>query len=87
MAVLSLGRMSETRAAYKGYVIDARPHQLADDGRWSRDVYIERHDKEGVRVHHYMGAATFETRDEAIRQCIGFGAHIIDGVYPGCVAP
>jgi hypothetical protein len=79
--------MRETRAPYKGYVIDARPHQLAADGRWSRDIYIERHDSEGVKVNHYMGAVTFETKDEAIQQCIGFGVQIIDGTYPGCIAP
>lgn len=79
--------MRETRVPYKGYVIDARPHQLADDGRWSRDLYIERRDSEGVKVHHFIGAVTFETKDEAIQQCIVLGAQIVDGVYPGCVAP
>jgi hypothetical protein len=40
----------------------------------------------GVKVHHYMGGITFETKDEAIEQCIGLGAQIIDGVYASCVA-
>ena len=79
--------MSKIRAPHQGYVIQARPHQLADDGRWSTDLDIERHHGEGVKVCRYSGALTFETKDEAIEHSLGLGAQIIDGVYPGCVAP
>ena len=73
--------MIETRAAYKGYVVNARPHQLADDGRWSTDLVIERHFGSGVDVVPFYGELTFETADEAIQHCLGLGAQIIDGVY------
>jgi hypothetical protein len=85
--MLSSRRMSSTRAGYQGYVIEAHPFQLADDGRWSTDLNIERHDGEGVSVAPYSGALTFATKDEAIQHCLGLGAQIIDGAYPGCVAP
>jgi hypothetical protein len=77
----------DNRAAYKGYIIDAHPYQLADDGRWSTDLNVERHNNEGVNVSQYSGALTFGTKDEAIQHCFGMGAQIIDGEYPGCNAP
>jgi hypothetical protein len=79
--------MSNTKADYKGYVIEAHPFQLVKDRRWSTDLNIERHDGEGVSVAPYSGALTFAAKDEAIQHSLGLGAQIIDGVYPGCVAP
>jgi hypothetical protein len=78
--------MSDTRATYKGYVIDAHPHQLPD-GRWSTDLNIERHCGEGVSLRPYSFAPTFGTREEAIQHCRGMGAQIIDGACPDCAAP
>jgi hypothetical protein len=79
--------MSNTRAAYEGYIMEARPQQLAKDGRWATEVVLERHYGSGVNVCPYYGQLTFETKDEAIRHSLIVGAQIIDGVYPGCVAP
>jgi hypothetical protein len=79
--------MEENRAGFKGYVIDARPFQLADDGSWSSDFNIERHDGDDVNERHYSGALTFETKEEAVKHCLRLGAQIIDGVYPHCSAP
>jgi len=75
------------REEYGGYVIDARPSQLADDGNWSTDFYIERHDGDHVNKRHYSGTLTFETKEKAIQHCLAMGTWIIDGVYPGCSAP
>ena len=29
------------RVSYKGYIIQAHPHQLADGGRWTVNITIE----------------------------------------------
>ena len=76
-----------TRAEYQGFVIDARPHQLVDDGRWSLAISIERHHGDGDTVLSYSAADTFETKEEAIDYCLNFGRQIIDGKVDGCVAP
>jgi len=68
-------------------VIDASPHQLADNGRWTTDVTIERHDGASVTTCQFSASRTFETKEEAIRHCINFGRQIIDGQVAGCVAP
>jgi hypothetical protein len=75
------------RSDYKGYIIEARPQQLVDDGRWTMDVNIERHDGERVNLRGYSADNSFETRDDAIRHCINFGRQIIDGEVAGFVAP
>lgn len=76
-----------SRAEYQGYVIDARPHQLADDGRWTVNIEIERHHSDGIESRGYSAANTFETKEEAIGHCLNFGRQIIDGKVDGCVAP
>lgn len=75
------------RAEYQGYVIDARPHQLADDGRWTINIEIERHHGDGIESTAYSAANTFETKEEAIGHGLNFGRQIIDGKVNGCVAP
>lgn len=60
------------RVAYKGYIIEAQPSQLADDLRWILSITIERH--EGDRVIE-------------LPHCINFGRQIIDGQVPSCTAP
>jgi len=49
--------------AYKGYVIEAAPHQLADDGRWTLDINIERHEDDRIDVRPYSAANTFDTKE------------------------
>ena len=75
------------RVQYRDYVIEANPHELHDDGRWSMDIVLERHDGSGIEVRPYTGANTFATKEEAIRHCINFGRQIIDGQIRGCMAP
>jgi hypothetical protein len=75
------------RVQYKGHVIQARPFQLADSGRWSLDITIERDTGDEVIVRPFSASNEFENRDEAVRHCINFGRQIIDGEVPGCAAP
>jgi hypothetical protein len=68
-------------------VIEAEPHQLADDGRWTLNVNIERLEDDGIEACPYSAANTFETKEEAIQHGIHFGRQIVDGTVAGCVAP
>jgi hypothetical protein len=75
------------RLTYEGYVIEATPHQLADDGRWTLNFNIERHEDDHTKVRPFSASNTFETRAEALRHCLNFGRQIIDGQVVSCVAP
>ncbi len=75
------------RVEYKGYVIEANPDELADGGRWTTNITIERHDGEGVMADPFSAANTFDTKEEATAHCINFGRQIIDGQVSGCQAP
>ncbi len=75
------------RVPYKGYIIEAHPHQLADGGRWSLDVTIERHEADQVTERPFSAANLFDIEEEAVQHCINFGRQIIDGHVPGCTAP
>lgn len=76
-----------SRETYNEYVIEAAPHQLADDDRWTLNINIERHEDDRIDVRPYSASNTFETKDEAIQHCINFGHQIVDGKVAGCVAP
>lgn len=75
------------RENYEGYVIDVNPQQLADDGRWTVNVTIERHDDGGVEECTCSASKTYETKDEASLHGFNFARQIIDGKAIGCVAP
>lgn len=44
------------RVSYKGYIIEAHPHQLAEGERWTLNITIER--QEGDRVIERPFSAT-----------------------------
>ena len=75
------------RVTYKGYVIEAHPHQLADDSRWTLNVTLSRHDGEQLIEQSFSAANLFDTEEEAMQHCINFGRQIIDGQVAGCTAP
>lgn len=76
------------RVPYKGYIIEANPHQLADSGRWTLNITIERHEGNQVVERSFSAAANlFDTEEEAVQHGIDFGRQIIDGQAPGCTAP
>ena len=64
---------------YKGYVITAIPDQLAESGRWTVKVSIEKHSPSGVMQRPYSAANTFPTEEEAIKHSLNLGKQIIDG--------
>jgi hypothetical protein len=68
-----------SRAEYRGFIIEARPHQLADDGRWTTTIEIVRHHGDSVESKGYSAGNTFATTEEATHHCLTFGRQIIDG--------
>jgi hypothetical protein len=72
------------RLKYKGYIIKAKPYQLAKDKSWTININIERHTGSAVTVRNFSAANTFPTEEEAIQHCFIFGKQIIDGKAEGC---
>jgi hypothetical protein len=80
-------QMTRKRVTYNGHIIEAHPHLLRNDGRWSTDFDIERHDGSGYYVRPYSGERTHDTPDAAIEHCLRLGSLIIDGrIQPRSVA-
>lgn len=75
------------RMPYKGYIVEAHPHQLAENGHWTTNINIEKHTGDAVTSVNYSAGNTFETRDEATAACLQFGRRIIDGEIPKCSPP
>ena len=75
------------KATYEGYVIHARPQQLARDGRWSTNLQIWRDDGRALTLVPYSAANTYDSKEEATWHSLNFGRQIIDGEVPGCSAP
>ena len=71
-------------ATYKGYVIHATPKQLRDSGKWNMDLTITKHHGNHVAEKKLFAANTFDTEDEAIKHCIGFGKQVINGQVAKC---
>lgn len=69
---------------YKGFEIKASPHQLADSGAWSLNIYIANHAPGVTRERGFSTSDTFASREEAVRHCLDFGRQIIDGEVVGC---
>jgi hypothetical protein len=75
------------KAVYEGYTLNARPHQLADNGRWTTDIEIWRDDGNTLTVVPYSAANSYESKEAATWHSLNFGRQIIDGEVPGCSAP
>ncbi len=60
------------REAYKGYVIEARSHELKEGG-FSAEFSIEENDSSGVTQTQFYLPGTFPRRDAAIDPAIKAG--------------
>lgn len=69
---------------YKGYTIQAAPHERIDTGQWELNIFISwsTEDDEDSR-HHFVKTGRYVTEEEATAQCIAYGQHIIDKRIPG----
>jgi hypothetical protein len=76
----------ERRRGYKGFVIEAFPHELKDGSGFTTDFFIEDHDASGVNVTQFVLKNVFRTEDEAIIAAHEAGKQKIDsGWHPESV--
>lgn len=69
---------------YKGYEIHAVPNRLADSGLWQIAIQILKHREQGTKIRPFSAADSYETREEAVRNCFQFARQIIDGQSANC---
>ena len=65
--------------SYKGFSINASPHQHPDSMEWNINICIIRDKGFQVAERNFHAANTYKTKEEAILHCIEFGRRIIDG--------
>ena len=70
--------------SYKGYLIEADPHQLAESGEWTIFVSIYRHRGSRTTEKPFYDEKRFKTKEEAIQYCFYFARQIIDGKVKNC---
>ena len=71
-------------ATYKGYEIQATPHQLANSGKWEINIQIFHDLEDEMGLRQFSSSNSFKARDEAVAHCINFGKQIIDGKIENC---
>ena len=70
----------KSRCGYKGYVIEARSHQLRDGG-FSAEFSIEEHDGTGVTETQFYLPSTFPSQELAIGAATQAGRQKIDAGF------
>lgn len=70
----------KSRQGYKGYVIEARSHELRDGG-FSAEFSVEEHDASGVTVTQFHLPNTFSTQESAIEAALRAGRQRIDAGF------
>ena len=65
------------REGYKGYVIEARSHELREGG-FSSEFSVEEHDASGVTETQFFLPGTFQTEESAINAAVQAGRVKID---------
>jgi hypothetical protein len=68
------------RLGYKGYVIEARAHELRDGG-FSAEFSVEEHDARGVTETQFYVPNTFAMQESAIEAAIQAGQLKIDAGF------
>jgi hypothetical protein len=68
---------------YKGYTIQAAPHELVETGQWGLHLFIMWSTEQGEISRHFSTSDQYATKEEAMVHCIHYGQQIIDGKIPG----
>lgn len=64
---------------YKGYIVKAKPYQLAESGQWTVNVIIGKHHGGSYSEKPYYAKNAYPTEEGAIKHPLNFGRQIIDG--------
>lgn len=70
----------KSRCGYKGYVIEARSHELQDGG-FAAEFCVEEHDADGVMETEFYLPDTSPTQESAIEAAIQAGRQKIDAGF------
>ena len=70
--------------AYKGYLIQAIPYQLAESGEWTIRIEIWRDRGNAINAKAFYAKNRFKTKEEAIPHCFEIGKQIVDGRIANC---
>lgn len=73
------------REPYKGHVIEAMSLELRDNGGFVSELFIERHDGEGVTVTQFFVPGIFETPEKALQATVVAGRRKVDTGYTPAV--
>ncbi|MDP8211664.1 MAG: helix-turn-helix domain-containing protein [Candidatus Zapsychrus exili] len=67
------------RVRYEDFEIEASPYQLADSKKWTININIWKFSSDGAKCTPYSAKNTYDTKEEAMKNCFIFGKKIIDG--------
>lgn len=71
---------------YKGYTIQAAPHELVETDLWSLNLYIMWSTQTGEESRHFYTSDQYATKEEATVHYMNYDQQIIDGKIPGLSA-
>jgi len=71
----------KVREAYKGHVIEAMSFELRDNPGFVSELFIEKHDSEGVTVTQFFVPGVFKSDESALQATVLIGRHKIDSGY------
>lgn len=69
------------RAAYKGHVIEAMSFELRDNSGFVSQLFIEKHDGEGVTVTQFFIPGVFMSDESALQVTVLAARRKIDSGY------
>jgi hypothetical protein len=71
----------KTRENYKGHVIEAMSFELRDTAGFVSQLFIEKHDAEGVTVTQFYVPQVFTSDESALQATVFAGRHKVDVGY------
>jgi hypothetical protein len=71
----------KARENYKGHVIEAMTFELRDKPGFVSELFIEKHDGEGVTVTQFYVQQIFKNNQSALQATVLAGRHKVDVGY------
>jgi hypothetical protein len=71
----------KARENYKGHVIEAMTFELRDKPGFVSELFIEKHDGEGVTVTQFYVQQVFKSNESALQVTVLAGRHKVDVGY------